>query len=67
MRQRRNIRSGLGDENKAVGGKREKEKEEVRCEVLSARTQSIFPKELHEGWCEEMAEDGNGSCESVGG
>ena len=50
--------------NEAGGSKGECEKEYARCEVLFGWKESLFLK-LNEDWCEEVAEDGFGLCESV--
>ena len=63
--QRGDMRSGLEDENEAAGSKREGEKEEVRCEVLIRQKEPRLSEEVHEGWCEEVAEDRLGPFESV--
>ena len=41
-------------------------KAEVRCEVFHCQEESRLSEEFHEDWCEEVAEDGLGPCESVG-
>ena len=39
--------------------------EEMRCEVLICRKESLLSEDLHEDWCEELADDGRGLCESA--
>ena len=45
---------------------RKKQEAKVRCGVFFCQEESRFPKELFEDWCEEVVEDGFGSCESGG-
>ena len=60
------FRSACENENEAAGSKAEGEKDEERWEVLHSQEKSCLSRRLYEGWCEEVAEDGLGPCESVG-
>ena len=60
------VESGPQNEDRAAGSEGEGVKKRVECEILAFQETSSLSNKLHEGWCEELAEDGAGPRETMG-